>query len=86
MGRHATVLSIPGGENDGTGLPEPLELFLYPKTGKRKKMWAPLAPLGPLLGAALKGMLHQWVSNPLNLNFWCAIIGSKVLWLTGRPL
>ena len=42
MGRRATVLSIQGGENDPTGLPEPLGLFPAPKTGKKK--W--LGPLG----------------------------------------
>ena len=54
MGRRATVLSIPGGENDPTGLPEPLGLFTAPKTGKRIFF----APLTPLLGAALPGILH----------------------------
>ena len=41
-------------ENDPTGLPEPLGLFPAPKNGGKKK----LGPPGPLLGAALKGMLH----------------------------
>ena len=55
MGRRAIVLSIWTGELDATGLPEPLGLFLDPKTGKQKQK---LPPWPPCWGAALKGMLH----------------------------
>ena len=44
MGRRATVLSIRGGENDPTGLPEPLGLFLDPKMGKKKIVLPPWPP------------------------------------------
>ena len=54
IGRRATVLSIWTGENDPTGLPEPLGLFLDPKTAQ----FLFFAPLAPLLGGALKGRLH----------------------------
>ena len=57
-GRRATALRFPGMEKHPTGLPEPLGLFRAPKTGNKKKCWAPWGALGPLLGAALKGMLH----------------------------
>ena len=55
MGRRATVLSMRGWENDPTGLPEPLELFLEPKTGKKRKM-------SPCWGSALQGRLH-WLPS-----------------------
>ena len=42
MGRRATVLSIRGGENDPTGLPEPLGLFLDPQNGQTKLFCPPL--------------------------------------------
>ena len=38
MDRRATVLSIRGGEIDPTGLPEPLGLFLDPKTDKKTNL------------------------------------------------
>ena len=41
MGRRATVLSIWGGENDPTGLPEPLGLFLDPKNGQKEILCPP---------------------------------------------
>ena len=46
MGRRATVLSIWTGEIDATGLPEPLGLFLDPKTGKKKFFCPPGPPAG----------------------------------------
>ena len=52
MGSRATILTFPGGEVHPTVLPEPLGLFLAPKTGNKK-----IGPLGPLLLAALKAAL-----------------------------
>ncbi len=63
-GRRATVLTFPGMGKHPTGLPEPLGLFPAPKTGKQIIVGPPLGALGPLLGAALKGMLH-WSLQPL---------------------
>ena len=53
IGRRATVLSIWTGEIDATGLPEPLGLFLDPKTTNKKK----IAPLAPLLGGSPSGQV-----------------------------
>ena len=46
MGRRATVLSIRGGENDPTGLPEPLGLFVDPKNGQTNLFCPPGPPAG----------------------------------------
>ena len=61
MGRRAIILTYPGGEMHPTSLPEPLGPLLALKNGQRKD-----APLGPLLGAALKGMLHWLVIGDEN--------------------
>ena len=54
MGRRATALSIWTGEIDAMGLPEPLGLFLDPKTGNNFFL--------ALLGAVLQGSLH-WFAD-----------------------
>ena len=46
MGRRATVLSIWTGENDPTGLPEPLGLFLDKKNGQFFFFCPPGPPAG----------------------------------------
>ena len=64
-GRRATLLTFPGMGKHPMGLPEPLGLFPAPKTGKHFFL-PPWGPLGPLLGAALKGMLH-WLHGDVLL-------------------
>ena len=58
MGRRGIVSRFAGMGEHPTGLPEPLGLFPAPKTGKTFFGGHPWGALGPLLGAALKGMLH----------------------------
>ena len=78
MGRHATVLSIRGGEIDPTGLPEPLGLLLDPKTGN-------FFFFAPLLGVSPSGQftLVQWKAKYGN-TVWCSVVVKFLaLWLGG---
>ena len=77
MGRRATVLSIWTGEIDATGLPEPLGLFLVPKTGNKKKIaryfGSKNSPKGsgrPVASISPVQMLKAVARRPIWTHFW----------------